>query len=70
MTARITQLIARYVGVALAFVAGRAGVNSSDTDIIAAEFAALAVALGALIIDGLLHRAGAGSFLAPAGGKV
>lgn len=74
LTARITQLLARLIGMALAAVAAWLGAEQAETaqsiaDLAGALAAAL-VAIGALLVDLLIHRAETGSLLARAGERV
>lgn len=67
MKARLIQLLARYIGVALVAIAGTIGVEADpeQTQQLALAGASAIGAIAGLIVDLLIHRASAGSVMTP-----
>ncbi|MFI4861817.1 MAG: hypothetical protein ACIAXF_14185 [Phycisphaerales bacterium JB063] len=68
MKSRITQLIAKPIAIGLSAVAGGLGATGDDTTDLAWALAAAVVAIGAWLLDLLIHKAETGGVTKPAGG--
>lgn len=69
MTARLTQLLARYVAAALTAVAGALGLQaeSGETDSLSLALASAIVAAVLYLFDLMIHKAATGGITKPAG---